>query len=91
MFYCGLEGLSKRNVGEKEWKNANQIPTPTNAGEFSVFATQIFSLRPTTRPFPRLGFRDNYTAPGTRRPLLKELPEAEEIHLVSDAIRETIV
>ncbi|GFX65779.1 hypothetical protein TNCV_2043131 [Trichonephila clavipes] len=94
-FYCGLEGHRQTECRRKraEERQSNYQPPWGNAmGEFSVFRhpnTHSFDQRRVH--FHDSAFSDNYTAPGIRRPLLKELPVAEEIQLVSDAIREMII
>ncbi|GFV25315.1 integrase catalytic domain-containing protein [Trichonephila clavipes] len=73
----------------EERKTNYQPPWGNAAGEFSV------SRQPNTHSFDQRrvhfhdsAFRDNYTAPGIRQTVRKELPVEEEIQLVSDAIRE---
>ncbi|GFW15599.1 hypothetical protein TNCV_4657371 [Trichonephila clavipes] len=87
--------IGKQNVGEEGRRSANRITNPP--GEmprvnFLSFATQTLILSTNDASISTtLLFATITQSPGIRRPLLKELPVAEEIQLVSDAIRETII
>ncbi|GFX09823.1 hypothetical protein TNCV_654221 [Trichonephila clavipes] len=94
-FYCGLEGHKQTECRRKradERQSNSQPPWGNAAVEFSVFR------HPNTHSFDRRrvhfhdsAFRDNYTAPRHSATVPQRTSVAEEMQLVSDAIREMIL
>ncbi|GFW22534.1 hypothetical protein TNCV_3364461 [Trichonephila clavipes] len=59
VFIVALRDISKRNVGKEGRKNSNRITNPLEKRRGRIFCfppPKHSFFRPTTRPFPRLGF-----------------------------------
>ncbi|GFT38439.1 hypothetical protein TNCV_1195691 [Trichonephila clavipes] len=94
-FYCGFEGhkqaeCRKRRVEERTLNYQPPGETPWANFLFSVTQTLILSTNDASISTTRL-FAIITQPPGIRQTFRKELPVGEEIPLVSDAIRETII